>query len=143
MRVLRSAVVDVTLATPTAASVPARAADPAFYVYVVLGKATDGTTAAAAHAVLQPEHGCEYQARQLVTVASRLLRAGAGCARRCRVDLRGNHELCSRAGPGFLYFLDPGSKLLGSGASQHACPDQDGASQLAAVVSSAGTVMPT
>ena len=128
MRVLRSAVVAVTLATPTVASVPARAADPAFYVYVVLGKATDGTTAAAA--------------RQLVSVASRLLRAGAGCARRCRVDLRGNHELCSRAGPGFLYFLDPGSKLLGSGASQHACPDQDGASQLAAVVSSAGTVMP-
>ena len=97
------------------------------------------------------------------------------------IFVRGNHELCSRAGPGFLYFLDPGSKLLGSTAAQHACPDQDGNSplffgepyrivlgrqafavidtanaddsgvtytaeykaQLAAVVSSVGTVTPT
>jgi hypothetical protein len=42
------------------------------------------------------------------------------------IFVRGNHELCSRAGPGFLYFLDPGSVLLGSGATQNACPDQDG-----------------
>jgi hypothetical protein len=42
------------------------------------------------------------------------------------IFVRGNHELCSRAGPGFLYFLDPGSVLLGSGKTQNACPDQDG-----------------
>ena len=28
------------------------------------------------------------------------------------VPTRGNHELCSRAGPGFFYFLDPRSSLL-------------------------------
>ena len=46
--------------------------------------------------------------------------------------MRGNHELCSRAGPGFLYFLDPGSLLLGSGEAQkeNVCPDQDGKSPL-------------
>jgi Calcineurin-like phosphoesterase len=42
------------------------------------------------------------------------------------IFVRGNHELCSRAGPGFLYFLDPGSALLGSERGQNACPDQDG-----------------
>ena len=48
------------------------------------------------------------------------------------IFVRGNHELCSRAGPGFLYFLDPGSLLLGSGEAQkeNACPDQDGKSPL-------------
>ena len=34
---------------------------------------------------------------------------------------RGNHELCSRAGPGWFYFLDPGSDLLGGTRS---CPAQ-------------------
>lgn len=29
------------------------------------------------------------------------------------VPARGNHELCSRAGPGWFYFLDPHSDLLG------------------------------
>lgn len=37
---------------------------------------------------------------------------------------RGNHELCSRAGPGWFYFLGPGSSLAGSGQSQMQCPDQ-------------------
>ena len=48
------------------------------------------------------------------------------------IFVRGNHELCSRAGPGFLYFLDPGSLLLGSGEAQkeNVCPDQDGKSPL-------------
>lgn len=32
---------------------------------------------------------------------------------------RGNHELCSRAGPGWFYFLDPHSKLNGE---QLSCP---------------------
>jgi hypothetical protein len=41
------------------------------------------------------------------------------------IFVRGNHELCSRAGPGFLYFLDPGSVLLGSERGQNVCPDQD------------------
>jgi hypothetical protein len=40
------------------------------------------------------------------------------------VVARGNHELCSRAGPGYLYFLDPHSELLGGELS---CPvQQDG-----------------
>ena len=38
---------------------------------------------------------------------------------------RGNHELCSRAGPGWFYFLDPGSALLGSGGPQLSCPTPD------------------
>ena len=37
------------------------------------------------------------------------------------VVARGNHELCSRAGPGWFYFLDPGSDLLGGARS---CPAQ-------------------
>jgi hypothetical protein len=37
------------------------------------------------------------------------------------VVARGNHELCSRAGPGFFYFLDPHSSLLGGELS---CPVQ-------------------
>ncbi len=39
------------------------------------------------------------------------------------VFARGNHELCSHAGPGFFYFLDGGSDLLPGG--QHFCPPQD------------------
>src|SRR5262249_29074519 len=42
------------------------------------------------------------------------------------IFVRGNHELCSRAGPGFLYFLDPGSKLPGSRITEYPCPNQDG-----------------
>jgi len=38
------------------------------------------------------------------------------------VIARGNHELCSRAGPGWLYFLDAGSNLDSSG--QTFCPPQ-------------------
>ena len=34
---------------------------------------------------------------------------------------RGNHELCSRAGPGWFYFLDGGSNLPG-GSGQLSCP---------------------
>lgn len=41
------------------------------------------------------------------------------------VVARGNHELCSRAGPGWLYFLDAGSNLDASG--QNSCPPQGGA----------------
>jgi hypothetical protein len=37
---------------------------------------------------------------------------------------RGNHELCSRAGPGWFYLLDSGSPLLGPGRRQNACPLQ-------------------
>lgn len=40
------------------------------------------------------------------------------------VIARGNHGLCSRAGPGWLYFLDAGSNLDGSG--QNSCPPQGG-----------------
>lgn len=39
------------------------------------------------------------------------------------VFARGNHELCSRAGPGWFYFFGPGSALTG-GAAQMQCPDQ-------------------
>lgn len=41
------------------------------------------------------------------------------------VFARGNHELCSHAGPGWFYFLDPGSDLPGGGG-QLSCPSQDG-----------------
>jgi Calcineurin-like phosphoesterase len=37
------------------------------------------------------------------------------------VMTRGNHELCSRAGPGYLYLLDPHSDLLGG---ERGCPAQ-------------------
>ena len=36
---------------------------------------------------------------------------------------RGNHELCSRAGPGYFYFLDPNTRL--TGAKQLSCPVPD------------------
>ena len=35
---------------------------------------------------------------------------------------RGNHELCSRAGPGWFYFLDASTKL--DGGTQLSCPPQ-------------------
>ena len=38
--------------------------------------------------------------------------------------VRGNHELCSRAGPGWFYLLDPASSLLGGDAGQESCPPQ-------------------
>jgi Calcineurin-like phosphoesterase len=48
------------------------------------------------------------------------------------VFARGNHELCSRAGPGYFYFLDPHSELLGGELS---CPvQQDGDDPLPYVV---------
>jgi hypothetical protein len=37
---------------------------------------------------------------------------------------RGNHELCSRGGPGWFYLLDAGSPLLGPGHKQVECPPQ-------------------
>jgi hypothetical protein len=37
------------------------------------------------------------------------------------VFVRGNHELCSRAGPGWFYFLAPGSPLLGGDISGLDC----------------------
>ena len=40
------------------------------------------------------------------------------------VFARGNHELCSRAGPGWFFLLDPTSPLLGPDRRQHACPSQ-------------------
>lgn len=40
------------------------------------------------------------------------------------VFARGNHELCSRAGPGWFYFLGPGSNLNGAAMPQLSCPDQ-------------------
>ena len=41
------------------------------------------------------------------------------------VFARGNHELCGRAGPGWFYLLDPGSRLLGDGAGQMVCPSAE------------------
>lgn len=40
------------------------------------------------------------------------------------VFTRGNHELCSRGGPGWFYLLDAASPLLGPGRRQDACPSQ-------------------
>jgi hypothetical protein len=42
------------------------------------------------------------------------------------VFTRGNHELCSHAGPGWLYFLGPSSDLPAGGGAQVSCPSQDG-----------------
>ncbi len=39
------------------------------------------------------------------------------------VFARGNHELCSRAGPGWFYFMGPGSSL-NQGVPQLSCPSQ-------------------
>lgn len=39
------------------------------------------------------------------------------------VFARGNHELCSRAGVGWLYLLDSNSRLLGKYGAQLSCPD--------------------
>ncbi len=41
------------------------------------------------------------------------------------VFARGNHELCSHAGPGWFYFLDASSQLPAGGGTQLACPSQD------------------
>lgn len=38
--------------------------------------------------------------------------------------VRGNHELCTRAGPGWFYLLDPVSSLLGGDHRQGGCPPQ-------------------
>lgn len=38
------------------------------------------------------------------------------------VVARGNHELCSRSGPGWFYLLDPGSNLDGVETGQPVCP---------------------
>jgi len=43
------------------------------------------------------------------------------------VFVRGNHELCSRAGPGWLYFLDAGALAEVGGTGQLDCPFQGGA----------------
>jgi len=56
--------------------------------------------------------------------ASKLLRAAPW------VFARGNHELCSRAGPGWLYFLDGGSDLPQVGTGQRACPPAESAEPL-------------
>lgn len=40
------------------------------------------------------------------------------------VFLRGNHELCSRGGPGWFYLLDSASPLLGGDRRQDRCPPQ-------------------
>ena len=40
------------------------------------------------------------------------------------VFTRGNHELCSQAGPGYFFFLDPHSALLGQDAALYQCPAQ-------------------
>jgi len=42
---------------------------------------------------------------------------------------RGNHELCSRAGPGWLYLLDAGSPLV-PGSAQVQCPPAESAEPL-------------
>ena len=43
---------------------------------------------------------------------------------------RGNHELCSRAGPGWFYLLDSNSGLLGKYAKQLHCPQAGNAQPL-------------
>jgi hypothetical protein len=40
------------------------------------------------------------------------------------VVVRGNHELCSRGGPGWFYFLDPGAPTSLGGSGERECPPQ-------------------
>jgi hypothetical protein len=40
------------------------------------------------------------------------------------VFARGNHELCSRGGPGWFYFLDPGAPAPLGGSGERECPPQ-------------------
>jgi Calcineurin-like phosphoesterase len=42
------------------------------------------------------------------------------------VFARGNHELCSRAGPGWFYFLDANTAATNGGTGQLECPFQGG-----------------
>ena len=42
------------------------------------------------------------------------------------VFVRGNHELCSRAGPGWFYFLDASAAAAVGGSGQLECPFQGG-----------------
>ncbi len=42
------------------------------------------------------------------------------------VFVRGNHELCSRGGPGWFYFLDPGASTRLGGSGERECPPQGG-----------------
>ncbi len=42
------------------------------------------------------------------------------------VFARGNHELCSHAGPGWFFFLDSASSLIPGTEGERACPSQDG-----------------
>ncbi len=46
------------------------------------------------------------------------------------VAARGNHELCSRAGPGFFYLLDPGSTLVQGSGGQQTCPPAEASQPL-------------
>lgn len=48
------------------------------------------------------------------------------------VFVRGNHELCSRGGPGWFYFFDPGSAL--GGGEQRSCPESGNEDPLRHVV---------
>lgn len=41
------------------------------------------------------------------------------------VVARGNHELCSRSGPGWFYFLDPSAEPAAGGDGQISCPNQN------------------
>jgi hypothetical protein len=66
----------------------------------------------------QPHDSWETWRDELFAPAGELLWAAPW------VFARGNHELCSRAGPGWFYFLDPGSNLS-AGGEQRACPAVD------------------
>jgi hypothetical protein len=46
------------------------------------------------------------------------------------VFARGNHELCSRAGPGWFYLLDSNSPLLGKYQKQLSCPAANNSSPM-------------
>ncbi len=57
------------------------------------------------------------------------------------VFARGNHELCSRAGLGWFYFMGPGSSLSG-GVAQMQCPDQGDFNQPPATATQHITMIP-
>jgi hypothetical protein len=77
-----------------------------------LGATGDENAADSAH----PDNWAAWDA-DLFTPARKLLEAAPW------IFVRGNHELCSRAGPGYFYLLDPRSRLYGDEALTEAgCP---------------------
>lgn len=84
-------------------------------VWVYDGCGTTGVTSQNAPGSSLPDNWADWQADFFAPAAPLLAEAAW-------VVMRGNHELCSRAGPGWFYLLDPRSNLLGPGHAEMSCP---------------------